>query len=115
MKKLAYCGFDCSGCAVYIATETADMELRQRLAEQYSTEKRKLTADDILCHGCSEDMPTRHSFCSGCVFRTCARSKSITSCGECKQYPCAEIEKVFPLGGKSRAVLDEINRGTSKL
>lgn len=36
MEKIAFCGLVCSECPVYVATQTGDMELKEKLAREYS-------------------------------------------------------------------------------
>lgn len=109
MQHPAYCGFDCAKCPVYIASETGDEKLKCELIERFSEENESIGFEQIECHGCKSDIPSGHRFCSECEFRTCARRRGISSCGECGSYPCESIERRFPIGCESRSVLDAVN------
>lgn len=106
---LAYCGFDCSMCPVYIATKTHDMISIEALRAKFSTKDHILTDDELHCHGCKSNLSEIHAFCANCEFRICAMSKKVDSCGQCRQYPCALIDERFPIGCESRRILDEIH------
>ena len=104
---MAYCGFDCGKCPIYIATAEDNDEMRQSLAEKLSTPEKTLTKEDINCFGCKGEVRYIHPFCNVCAIRLCAISHGVSfNCGECEEYPCAEIEIRIPADGESRRNLD---------
>lgn len=108
-KHLAYCGFDCGKCPIFIATENNDAALKIELANKFSTPERIMEPAEIECTGCRSDLKSIHEFCSRCEFRLCAREKKLTCCGECSHYPCPAIELRFPIGCESRRILDKFS------
>lgn len=106
-SHLAYCGFNCAECPVFIATESNDASAMEALRKKFSTSEHVLSDEELSCHGCKSKILSGHAFCSSCEFRTCAMPRRIDSCGQCMEYPCSSIEKRFPSGCVSRKILDE--------
>lgn len=105
---MAFCGFDCGDCPMYQATISGDDALKDELIKKYSTAERKLTREDILCHGCKADKRYVHPFCTVCAIRTCALEHGIGfNCGECGEYPCHEIITKIPPERSGRKNMDQ--------
>jgi len=85
-KKLAaVCGLFCPSCTIYIASMYDHARL-QSLAERFG-----VTAEQMECHGCRSDK--RGVYCNTrCKMTKCATEKGIEFCGECPEYPCAELK-----------------------
>ena len=111
MEYMAYCGLLCNECPVYIATETKDEETRARLAEEYSGNHIRFSAEDINCHGCFHEETGYSKICASCEIRNCARPKGLRNCGYCADYPCTFIESHVPEGLENRALLDRLKKG----
>lgn len=79
----AVCGLYCGACTLYIAS-TDDPERLQMLADEFRS-----TPEDIRCFGCRSGRLGIH--CRECRFKSCAEEKGISFCGECAEYPCAEL------------------------
>lgn len=109
MKHMAYCGFDCGACPIFVATESGNDALKDELATRYSVESKRLDRSDIKCCGCKSELSLVHSFCGKCVYRLCARKRGIGSCGECVDYPCIEITSNSALSKNSIETLDAIH------
>ncbi|WP_092208375.1 DUF3795 domain-containing protein [Desulfoluna spongiiphila] len=90
---IAYCGIDCSKCKSYIATQSGKRgeleKVARNLAQIYHAE---VKPEYVVCDGCKADK--RHSyFCSNrCNMRPCCMDRNYTSCIECSDFPCAELE-----------------------
>ena len=109
-KHMAYCGFDCGNCPIFIACVNNDEALKAKLAVRYSTPEKKLTADDIRCYGCKADERYVHPYCSECVIRSCAADHGVSfNCGECPEYPCATITERIPEDRESRQNMDAVH------
>jgi hypothetical protein len=53
-KLLAYCGLDCGGCGVYLATKNNDKAQRIKTAEEWSKQYGyTFSPEDINCGGCT--------------------------------------------------------------
>jgi hypothetical protein len=89
---IAVCGFDCSGCPAYKATQSNDKAEMARVATRWSEATgQKMTPDDIVCDGCRVPGGRRVVYCASCNIRTCAESKGVITCAHCTECPCDKI------------------------
>ena len=105
---IAYCGFNCEECPVYMVTVGGDRAMREKLALEYSSQTCSFTENDMFCEGCLSDMADDSKMCGFCEIRKCARRKSVKTCGKCPGYPCDIVEKYITSGSDSRKLLDEM-------
>jgi hypothetical protein len=85
-KRLAaVCGLFCPACRVFIGTRE-DPERLKSIAERFN-----IPVEEARCEGCRTE--TRLPYCKTCRMVTCAAEKGIDFCGECKEYPCEELNK----------------------
>lgn len=49
-----------------------------------------VSPEEMFCEGCATVKSCRYD-----NIRICTKGKGITNCGECTDYPCREIVKVF--------------------
>ncbi|MEN6439647.1 MAG: DUF3795 domain-containing protein [Syntrophobacter sp.] len=84
-KRLAaVCGLFCPACTMYIATKE-DPERLQTLAG-----RQRRPVGELECHGCRSEK--RCFYCQeNCKMAKCAAEKGLEFCGECTEYPCAEL------------------------
>ena len=90
---IAYCGIDCLKCQSYIATRSGSSDALAKVARNLEKIYRaEVKPEYVICDGCKTDK--RHSFfCSNkCKMRQCCLNKNFTSCIECSDYPCKELE-----------------------
>jgi len=81
----AVCGLFCPACSFYIGS-TEDPKRLQNLAERFER-----TVDELTCHGCRSDR--RAIYCQNyCKMTRCAAQKGIDFCGQCTEYPCADLK-----------------------
>jgi hypothetical protein len=93
-KHIAFCGLDCSGCEVYIATKTDDDELRREYAaKQYERWKITIEPETVNCHGCRSLTP-KTGFCARCEVRRCTMERKLENCAYCVDYPCEKLDRV---------------------
>lgn len=112
---MAYCGFDCGQCPMYIATVTDDDELREKLIDKFSTPQKRLSIEDIRCLGCKAELRYRHPYCTNCDIRSCAQEHNVAfNCGECSEYPCTEIIAKIPPERIGRRNMDAVQSLRSK-
>lgn len=91
---LAYCGLDCSDCAVYVATKTNDDGLRQAYAAHESARWNiRIESSRLNCHGC-KDLQPKTGFCATCEVRQCAMERRLDNCATCAEFPCAKLNRV---------------------
>ncbi len=87
-KELAaVCGLFCPACNIFIGTQ----EEPKRLQKISGALERPM--EELQCEGCRSEK--RCFFCKeNCKMARCAAEKGVDFCGECAEYPCAEL-KVF--------------------
>ncbi len=90
VAKIAPCGLDCGNCAAYKATKSNDPERLREVAEEWSSEERKLSPQDMICDGCFSERT--FGFCDECKVRACVVEKGFELCSECGEYPCDKLE-----------------------
>jgi hypothetical protein len=85
-KKLAaVCGLFCASCSLYIGT-AEDPERLKALSARF-----QIPVEELLCHGCRSEK--RAFFCRDiCKMTKCAAAKGVDFCGECGEYPCADLK-----------------------
>lgn len=85
-KKLAaVCGLFCPSCTVYIGNheDPGRLEAMSKRIGQ--------PLDMLRCNGCRSDK--RSYYCENlCKMYKCAAEKGIDFCGECAEYPCADLK-----------------------
>ncbi|SFG93497.1 Protein of unknown function [Desulfotomaculum arcticum] len=87
-KRLAaVCGLFCPACGLFIGTKE-DPERLKEIAGRFQR-----PVKEVECHGCRSEK--RCFYChENCKMAKCAAEKRVDFCGECAEYPCAEL-KVF--------------------
>jgi hypothetical protein len=85
-KRLAaVCGLFCPACTLFIGTKE-DPERLKTLAMRL-----QLPVEELECHGCRSEK--RGFFCRDyCTMTKCTSERGIDFCGECPEYPCAELK-----------------------
>jgi hypothetical protein len=83
----AFCGLYCGACYFYLTGQ------RGTLAETAASRGR--TIEDTLCHGCRTHVLS--SSCRLCAVRDCAKARGLTSCSECEDMACGEIQRMAAL------------------
>ncbi len=83
-KKLtAVCGLYCPACLIYIASHETE-EKRAELAQLLDK-----PPEALHCDGCRAE--ERYTYCRTCKMSACAQEKGLDFCGECDEYPCADL------------------------
>ena len=83
---MAYCGFNCSGCPAYKATQGNDAAEQQKLAEKWSKSVGKtVTAAETMCDGCHISGGRLVAYCAECAIRSCAMAKGYRTCAHCPE------------------------------
>lgn len=98
-KKLGFCGLNCTGCPMFIATANNDDMLREKTAEEWSQFflehlGKEITAEEVNCTGCwSED--SIFFGCSNCAIRKCCPERGFETCAGCDEFETCEILNGF--------------------
>jgi hypothetical protein len=104
---IAYCGINCSECPAYLATQKNDMSQLEKIANEWSTERMKFEAKDIMCKGCHSTGKI-FSWCKSCDIRKCAIEQGLENCAHCSGYPCAKLDLCHEKAPEAKETLDII-------
>jgi hypothetical protein len=114
---LAYCGLECSGCPILLATVEADPEKKKAMREEVIRVCRErygiayAMGDISDCDGCRGPAAGRlFSGCAKCGIRQCARDADLQSCAFCGEYPCGKLKEIFQSDPAAGSRLDELHR-----
>ncbi len=90
-RRIAYCGLDCETCEARIATLDNDDALRAKVAQKWSEMNgMEIKPEWINCEGCKAD-GVKTAFCESlCTIRSCARGRSLETCGSCAELRSCE-------------------------
>jgi hypothetical protein len=106
---LAYCGLDCEKCQAYIATYYNDDQMRKRIALEWSERfGRKFDYKEINCNGC-RPVGKKIAHCLECRIRKCAQTMQLTSCAQCKEFPCKKLNNIFSDNPEAKETLYKVN------
>jgi hypothetical protein len=93
MTSIGFCGDNCGLCPRYIATKRVDIHYLKKVRDLWvriGWRDKETSVQEVACDGCTSVQSCRYD-----NVRICAKDKVITNCGECVDYPCQEIIKVF--------------------
>jgi len=109
LTLFAYCGLNCSECPALRATVSGNPETRKQIAEEWSEiYSADIDPEDINCMGCSTKDERKFSHCFNCSIRQCAMEKSLSSCHECSDYPCVDLQEFFELVPEAEINLERL-------
>lgn len=83
-RHAAVCGLFCPACSLFIGTREDPARL-EMLAKVFG-----VTTEQVRCEGCGSQVLS--PYCRTCTMVKCAGEKGIEFCGECSEFPCAEIK-----------------------
>jgi hypothetical protein len=108
---LAYCGLDCQKCEAYIATQTNDDTLRQKVADEWAAVYNvPVKKEDINCTGCKGE-GIKVMYCQQlCEVRKCAIAAKVNNCSECSEYACPKLEEIFKFGPEAKENLEKLRK-----
>jgi len=101
MTFIGICGDNCTYCPRYIATQKGDFKSLsdvKMLWVRLGFRDPEFPVQDMACYGCSPE-----NRCAYPEVRDCAVDKEVANCGDCAQYPCSKINKVFERTEKLRS------------
>lgn len=106
-KYIAYCGLDCKNCDARKATVNDDNALREKVAKLWSELNGvEITPEMINCTGCRVDgVKTPYCDCL-CPIRKCAKSKGVSTCGECDNME--KCENLSAITGNNSKALENL-------
>ena len=90
-QLVAVCGTYCGACPAYIAKNSEDEQIKNKLQKELSSGPMKLNMENFGCDGCLSDGKIA-AHCQSCAMRKCAASKqNVTRCSDCTDFPCSRI------------------------
>lgn len=107
-KMIAFCGLDCAKCPAYIATHSGDSELRERVAEEWTTGEYKVSPEDVNCEGCTSQGKPLFPFCRECAVRLCGLERGVENCAYCPDYPCEKLKMPWSMVPEAEDTLNKI-------
>ena len=111
-QMTGFCGFICSQCDAFIATQNDDDEKRAEVARLWSQQfKIDMKPEDINCDGCISDGDRHIGHCHVCEIRKCGKQKNIQNCAYCVEYACDKLEGFFKMVPDAKKHLDGIKNG----
>ena len=115
---IAYCGLDCKGCPIHLATLEPDASRQRTMridivricAEHYGMD---LQLQDVTdCDGCRSQTERLFSGCAKCEIRRCAIDKKLMSCAFCADYACQKLRKHFETDPGARERLEAVRNAS---
>lgn len=79
---VAYCGLYCGACGIFKDTREGRLE---GLEKEYN-----IPAGYLGCTGCRTDR--NNLCCANCSIKRCCEYQNISSCSECKEFPCTVLK-----------------------
>ena len=106
-QLIAYCGFNCSTCDIYLATQKNSSEERKKIAQKLKgLLSLNLMPDDINCNGCITDETKLFSLCKTCKIKRCVKIKDLKNCGYCVEFPCKEIDFILNHSEMAKKIME---------
>lgn len=88
-KIIAACGNDCAKCPRHLPKTEDELHETAILWAKIGYRDHVVTNEEIACEGCKPINWCRYHVIS------CVTEKGINNCGECIDYPCANIKSCF--------------------
>ncbi len=115
-NMIAYCGLNCSGCPIYLASLEQDVAAQQAMrisiaricSEQYGMKLQPHEIND--CDGCRTTTDRIFSTCRKCQIRKCAQERKLESCAYCADYACEHLVKIFADDPGAPTRLEELRK-----
>jgi hypothetical protein len=113
-SQIAYCGLDCSGCPIHLATLEPDAAKQHAMRVSIAHECFVQYGMNLLpgevndCDGCRANTGRLFSSCCNCEIRKCASAKELESCAFCSEYVCARLVEMFRSDPEAKSRLEKI-------
>ncbi len=110
-KMIAYCGYTCSECLAFKATQSDDDTERIKIAEMWSKQfDADIKPESINCDGCASGSDRIFDYCNICEIRKCAIGKQVINCAYCVDYSCEKLDTLFKMAPNAKSTLEEIRK-----
>jgi hypothetical protein len=113
---IAYCGLDCHGCPIHLATLEEDLsvkkKMRNEIAEQLAIIYKTTPKPEIIsdCDGCKINNGRLFTGCSDCEIRKCAIQFNLENCAYCHDYACEKLKRHFVIDPGAEERLEKIRK-----
>jgi hypothetical protein len=111
-QLIAYCGLACSDCEAYKATQANDMEELERIAGRWAVQygHSGMTANDVMCDGCTNEAGRHVGYASQCAVRACGVRHGVVNCAYCDEYGCETLTAFVSQVPPARETLERIRQ-----
>ena len=115
-ELIAYCGLNCSGCPIYLATIETDLSKQQQMRIEIARQcnelyKMSMKSEDVTdCDGCIVNTGRLFTGCVNCKIRICAMEKGLESCAWCPEYACESLEEMFTHDPEAKVRLEQMRK-----
>ncbi len=111
-NSIAYCGLNCKGCKIYLASGEADPVKKEKMIYEiidmcnthYGVEYK--FEDFTNCDGCRTTGGSLFSECANCKIRRCVIKKGLENCSYCEEYVCDNLLKIYKSDPAAKTRLD---------
>ncbi len=111
-KMIAYCGLNCAECEGFLATKNNDLELKKKIAEQWTKQfGHPIKPEEINCAGCTDLKGAHIGYCSQCEVRACGIQHKVANCAACPEYGCEKLTKFWAMAPAAKANLEVLRKG----
>lgn len=111
MTMIGACGLLCHGCPAYLALKKKDSELQKETAAAWSRlYQTDIKPEDIHCTGCTSSTDALFAHCYECYYRNCSHEKKISTCAQCRDYPCEKLQSFFEMVPEAKKTLDDLSK-----
>lgn len=110
-ETIGFCGIDCGGCRVFLASRNDDDEIRKLLSEFWAFYyDEEVPPEDFYCEGCLSSAARLFKCCEVCRIRKCAIEKRVMNCARCDEYSCRALTNFLADDLDCRQRLERIRR-----
>lgn len=104
-RLVGMCGLVCSECGAFKATKAGDTEAALRVAAEWSAQFHvDVALHHVWCDGCTPE-GRKCAHCGECGIRACGLARGHTTCADCPDFPCAQVEGFFAMVPPARDTL----------
>ena len=108
---IATCGLDCGRCGAFIATRDNDDAMRVKVAEEWARlYHAPIKPEHINCTGCRSAGVKTHYCDQLCEIRKFAMGRSLGTCAECSDFPCAKLDPIHQGAPQARQNLEALRK-----
>lgn len=106
-EMIAFCGLNCTQCAMFIATQNDDDKARAEAARMLDeTYGFKFRPEEINCDGCHTENGRLLGYCNSCKVRACGKNKGLDTCASCNDQPCKDLADFHNMSSRAKSAFE---------